>query len=63
LVPPKNFNALAENIINLLQNKALLEKFSRNNPETAKKFDFFKMIEETEKIYQYNISKNIFSDH
>ncbi|OGG87179.1 hypothetical protein A3B87_03085 [Candidatus Kuenenbacteria bacterium RIFCSPHIGHO2_02_FULL_39_13] len=52
LVAAKDFNALAENIINLLQNKPLLEKFSNNNPETAKKFDFSRMVEETEKIYQ-----------
>ncbi|MFH1889955.1 MAG: glycosyltransferase family 4 protein [Candidatus Kuenenbacteria bacterium] len=51
LVPIKDFNKLAAEIINLAQNKSKQEKFSKNSLENAKRFDLRRMLEETERIY------------
>ena len=51
LVPPADFSALAENIINLAQNKTKQAEFSRNCLEAVKRFDLKRMIAETERSY------------
>jgi len=50
-VPPADFSALAENIINLAQNKTKQAEFSRNCLEAVKRFDLKRMIAETERSY------------
>jgi len=51
LVPPKQFNILAENIVNLIQNSSSRKLFIKNNMLEANRFDLKQMIAETKIIY------------
>ncbi len=52
LVPPKNFNALAEAIKKLVANSELRMRFSEANPELIKeKFSFESMLQKTKSLY------------
>ena len=51
LVKPSDHEALAEKILQLLENPALAQKFSAASLEKAKEFSLEKMIEKTEQQY------------
>lgn len=63
LIPPRDSKALSEAIINLLKDKELRKKFSKNGIAKVKnKFNFNKIIEETLKSYERTISDTVNSN-
>ncbi len=51
LVAPRDFEALAEKILQILENQELAQKFSRNSLEKVKEFTLEKMVSKTEQQY------------
>jgi glycosyltransferase involved in cell wall biosynthesis len=52
LVPQKNSKALAEKIIEILRDKELSDKLSKNNRERAEELDWMKIAENHVKVYR-----------
>lgn len=52
IIPPGDFHSLAENIINLINNRQLAERLGRRALSSSAKFSLNKMTQDTQKIYQ-----------
>jgi len=55
--PPKKPEALAENLIKLLDDKDLLKRIAQNGYEHIKQFTWDKAVDKMEKIFLQNLSK------
>ena len=51
LIHPKDFEALAEKILQILENSELTKKFSQNSLERIKEFSLNKMLQKTQQQY------------
>ncbi|OGZ33162.1 MAG: hypothetical protein A2174_00220 [Candidatus Portnoybacteria bacterium RBG_13_41_18] len=52
LIKPTDHEALAEKILQILENLELAKRFAQNSLEKVKEFSLKKMIQETQKQYQ-----------
>ncbi|MBD3203970.1 glycosyltransferase [Candidatus Woesearchaeota archaeon] len=57
LIPPKDIMSIYNALIELSENKDLLEKMKNNSRSEVKKFSMDKMIAKTEKVYKRAIGK------